>query len=289
MLTANLRGAGWILLSAIAATVMSVGIRALAPEMHSTQITFVRCVLGFVLILPFVHASGATGLATRRWRLHLVRGLLGAMGINLGYYSLTIMPLVTATALFFTAPLFVTVLAGWMLGENVGWRRWTATVAGFLGTIIVVGYRPGGFQAEMLVAVVSSFAFALALILGKRLTMTERTSTIMFYFAAVTSVLSLGPAMVTWTAPSTSQMGLLFVVAVFASARTFFDLRGYKAGEASFVAPFVYFRIIFMGVAGYLLFAEAPERGALAGAAVIILSTLYIAHREAALRRATRY
>ena len=78
------------------------------------------------------------------------------------------------------------------------------------------------------------------------------------------------------------------MVAVFASARTFFDLRGYKAGEASFVAPFQYLRIIFMGVAGYCLFAELPERGALAGAAVIILSTLYIAQQEAALGRVTK-
>ncbi len=288
MLTANLRGAGWILASGIAATFMSVGIRALAPEMHSTQITFVRCVLGFFFILPFVYSHGMAELSTRHWRLHLARGLLGAVGINLGYYSLTIMPLATATVLFFTAPLFVTVLAGWMLGEYVGWRRWTATVAGFLGTFVVVGYRPGGFQLEMLVAVVSSLAFALALVLGKRLTMTERTSTIMFYFAALTSLLSLGPAMVTWTPPSPSQMALLLVVAVFASARTFFDLRGYKASEASFVAPFQYLRIIFMGVAGYCLFAELPERGALAGAAVIILSTLYIAQQEAALGRVTK-
>ena len=80
---------------------------------------------------------------------------------------------------------------------------------------------------------------------------------------------------------------LLGVVGVFATARVYFDIRGYAVGEASFVAPFAYFRIILVGAAGYLVFAEVPTSNALVGATIIIASTLYIAEREARRSRAT--
>jgi drug/metabolite transporter (DMT)-like permease len=79
---------------------------------------------------------------------------------------------------------------------------------------------------------------------------------------------------------------LLAVVGVFAAGRVYFDIRGYAAGEAGFVAPFGYFRIILVGAAGYLLFAEIPTANALIGAAMIIVSTLFIAQREARWGRA---
>ena len=138
-LSDNLRGAMWILGSVVAGTIMSVGIKILSPEIHTMQITFLRCLIGLFLVLPFVlprrGASPPVGPATasrrlsRRWPLHLLRGLLATVAINCGYYSLSVIPLATVTVIFFTAPLFITLLAVPFLGEKVGWRRWSATPA----------------------------------------------------------------------------------------------------------------------------------------------------------------
>lgn len=277
----NLRGAAWILASCIAATGMMLGVRGAASTLHPVQIVFCRFVVGFVLVLPFVLSRGSEVMSTRQMPLLLLRGMLGFVAVSLGFYCVSVLPLVTATVLFFTAPLFVTLLAIPLLGERAGWRRMAATLCGFLGTAVVLGFDPAGFHPAMLLAVGSALIFAFSLILGKKLAKTERPMTIMFYFSVVTMLASAAPAALVWQTPNMQEAVLLGMVGAFAAARVYFDIRGYAAGEASFVAPFGYFRIILVGAAGYLVFAEIPTSNALVGAAMIILSTLYIAEREA--------
>jgi len=281
----NLRGAAWMLASCVAATGMVLGVRGASASLHPLQITFCRFLIGFLLVSPFLLVRGGEILASRRKPLLVLRGLLGVVSVALGFYCVSVLPLVTATVLFFTAPLFVTLLAIPVLGERVGWRRITATLIGFAGTAIVLGFDPGGFHPAMLVAVGSAFLFALSLVIGKILARTERPMTIMMYFTIVTLIGSALPAALVWQTPDVDETLLLAVVGVFATGRVYFDIRSYAAGEASFVAPFGYLRIILVGAAGYLAFAEIPTVNAVVGAALIVLSTLYIAEREARLGR----
>lgn len=277
----NLRGAAWILAACVAATGMMLGVRGAASTLHPLQIVFCRFVVGFLLVLPFMLSRGSEVMSTQRMPLLILRGFLGFIAVSLGFYCVSVLPLVTATALFFTAPLFVTLLAIPLLGERADWRRITASLCGFFGTAVVLGFDPGGLHPAMLVAVGSAVIFAFSLIVGKMLASTERPMTIMFYFSIVTMIGSAAPAALVWQPPTMQEASLLAVVGVFAAARVYFDIRGYAAGEASFVAPFGYFRIILVGAAGYLVFAEIPTSNALVGAAMIIVSTLYIAEREA--------
>ena len=276
----NIRGAMWILASCVATTIMAVGIRELTPEFHSAQIAFVRCFVGLLIIFPGALHLRHEEIGSRRLRLHLARGVLAVIGINMGYYAISALPLVTVTALFFTAPLFVTILAVIVLGEKVGLARWVATCVGFLGALVVIGFHPQRFEPIMFLAVGSSFTFAAALIVGKKLSTTERPITILFFFSVITTIGCLPPAILVWQAPSFAAWTLLGVVAVFATSRSYFDIRGYAAAHASFVAPWFYFRIIFMGVTGYWLFREVPGVSALVGAAIIVVATLYISFAE---------
>ncbi len=287
-ISANLRGALWILASCAAATVVGLGIRGLTGQIHSMQITFARCLLGLLLLLPFMIRGGRRRLATPRLPLHLLRALLGVVAINFGFYSLTVLPLTTASVLFFTAPLFVTVLAALVLREVVGWRRWSATAVGFAGTLIVLQPASGGFEPDMLFAIGSSILFAASLIISKVLARTESATTMLFYFGVVASIASLPPALVAWTWPSSWEFALLALVAAFATLRSYFDIRGYAVGAASFVAPFQYFRLPLIGIAAWVAFGEVPKSGAMIGAAVIVASTLYISERELRLKRAAR-
>ena len=280
MRSANLTGAGWILVSGIGTTAMSVGVRALGADLPSPQIAFSRCAVGLALVLPILLSTGITSITTSRWRLHLVRGLLAVIGINCGFYALTHMPLVTVTALFFTTPLFVTILAVLMLRERVGWPRWLATSVGFVGTLVVLGFNPGGFNPLQLVPLGASVTFAASLVVSKRLSTTERPITILFYFGVITTIGCLPPALMVWVPPTPQEVVLLIAVGCFATSRAYCDIRGYAMAQASFVAPFFYFRILFMGLAGYLLFSEIPDANALVGALIIVLSTFYITQSE---------
>jgi len=282
----NLRGAAWILASCAAVTAMMIGVRAASGTLHPLQIVFCRFLVGFLLVLPFMLSRGGELMATRRMPLLVLRGILGFIAVSLGFYCVSVLPLVTAAVLFFTAPLFVTLLAMPLLGERADWRRMAATLCGFLGTVVVLGLDPGGFHPAMLVAVGAAVIFAFSLIIGKKLAATERPVTIMFYFSVVTMVASAAPAALVWQRPNLDETMLLAVVGVFAAGRVYFDIRGYAAGEAGFVAPFGYFRIILVAAAGYLVFAEVPSANALIGAAMIIVSTLFIAQREALRGRA---
>ena len=98
-------------MSCVAATGMSALVKGLASDLHAFQITFVRCLLGLVLVLPLVARERLGGLITRHWKAQLIRALLLTVALNCGYYVLTKLPLATATVLFFTTPLFITMLA----------------------------------------------------------------------------------------------------------------------------------------------------------------------------------
>ena len=285
-LSANFQGALWIVASCLGATIMSLGLKSLAGEIHSTQIVLIRCLIGLLVVIPLLAQEGFAKIKSKQIKLHLIRGVCAAVAINLGFFSLTILPLATATVLFFAAPLFVTLFAIPLLNEKVGWRRMLATLLGFIGTIIVINPSVSGFDVKLLIPVCSSVFFAISLILNKQLSRSDSPAVLMFYIFIIVSVLSAPMAISNWITPNFGQWQILvLVVSLFATSRTYFDIKAYSIGEASFVAPFQYLRILFIGIAAYLVFQEVIEKNVLAGALVIISSTFYIAQREYRLKK----
>ena len=278
----NIRGAIWVVGAAAVATVMSAGVHELAGSIHSAQTVFIRGVAGSLIIFALAIPRSGFRFRTARLKLHLIRGFVGVIAINLGFYSIMILPLATVTALFFTTPLFVTAFSIPLLGEKVGLRRASASVLGFLGAMFVIGYLPEPFSIRWLAPIFASIAFALTLILGKKLSTTENAGTIVLYFAIILAIGSLPPAILVWESPTMYEWVLLIMIAAMSSLRNYMDVRGYALGEAQFVAPFLYTRMIFMIIVGYFVFSEVPTLSAMGGACVIILSTLYITYRELA-------
>jgi len=276
----NIRGAVWVVGASMVATVMGAGVHELAGAIHSAQTAFVRGAIGSILILAFVLMQFDIKFRTNRLRLHIVRGLIGVIAINFGFYSLTILPLATVTALFFTTPLFVTAFGVWLLNEKIGVRRVVASIVGFIGASAVIGYLPEPISLKWFAPILASVAFALVLILGKKLSTTEQAGTIVLYFAVMLAIGSLPPALVVWETPTLREWLVLLLVASMSTLRNYMDVRGYALGEAQFVAPFSYTRMIFMAAVGYVIFDEIPTASTLAGAALIMASTLYILHRE---------
>lgn len=281
----NLHGALWILVAATCAAGMSLSIRGLGGEISTFQVVFVRCMIGIALVTAFSARRGSIKVRSAQWKWLLLRSVMTTGALFCGFYAISVLPLTTATVLFFTAPLYVTILAVPFFGETVGWRRGLATLTGFIGTIVVL--RPGiaGFDPNMLFAIASSMLFAGVLLLGKRLSRTDTIGTMMIYAMVIAGLGSMPLAVMHWQTPAWQEWALMVAVALFGTLRGFADTKGYAMGEASVMAPFQYSRIVVVAVAAYAIFDEVPDTPTIIGAAIIIGSSVYIAQREAKIGR----
>lgn len=280
MLSGNTRGTLWMIASGIGFTIMAIGIKQLGQRLDSLQIGFFRVLIGFIVILPFVAQVGLERLRTRHLGVHFVRAVFGLIAMYCSYYALARMPLADYTALSFTKPLFATGLAVVILGEVVRWRRWSATIVGFLGVLIMVRPGAGTFQPAALAALADAFAIAFLVTLVKRLPPQETPLGMLYYFGLFAVVLSVPGAIHAWQWPTAQEALWLVAVGILGALSQSFWIRAFRAGEASAVAPFDYLRLIFAGLVGVMLFSEWPTIWTLIGAAVIVASTIYIARRE---------
>lgn len=257
----------------------------LASGLHPLQITFVRLLVGVAATLPFVWRAGWASLKTRHPGIHALRALAGGGAMFCGIAALDRLQLADFTALSFSQPLFAVMLAVLVLGEAVGWRRWGATFAGFLGVVIMVRPGAGALEVGALLALAMAFGIAVAVILAKRLPAQESQATMLFYFSLATVIVFAGPALQVWRPPSTSEALGLVGFGLAGLTTQALMIAAYRTGEASVVAPFDYSRLIIAGVLGFVLFGEVPDGWTLVGAGVIVAATLYIAQREAVLRK----
>ncbi len=284
----NPRAALWMLASVAAATVMTVLVRELTPEMHTRMIAFLRSFVALAFLLPLlVRRDALARLRVRRPWLHLLRGALIAVALNSGFYAIWKLPLATATILFFLAPIFSTLLAPLMVGERVGPRRLIAVAVGFGGALVVL--RPGvaPIDAGTAAAVLSSLCFAVSLLLGKIAGAHDGHDAVFFSSAVISALLTLPPALTTWHLPSEGWIWLAVLgLALASSLRGYADIRAFAIGEAGYIAPVSYLRLPSVGAVGYLIFGERVDFWTLLGGAIIAGATLYIVLREAALRRA---
>ncbi|MEL6979032.1 MAG: DMT family transporter [Pseudomonadota bacterium] len=277
----NLTGAAWMIASGLAATAMSVAIKALSDSIETPMIAFLRCLLGLWVVIPMLLSGALLRMRLTRPWLHLLRGCLMGAALNLGFYALATLNLTTATILFFLAPIFATMLAGPVLGQSVGAPRWAAVAAGFLGAVIILqpGYAP--LDWGMLAAVGSAACFSVSLMLASIIGREDGARTVLVTSTAVATVICLPFAAPVWALPDTPSLWAWTALLVLSSSlRMYADIKAYATGEASFVAPFAYVRLFFVALAGWLIFSQIPESHTLLGGAVIAAATLYIAYRE---------
>ena len=250
---------------------------------HSlNQFVLLRSLIGLAMFLLLAPRMGGIGsLSTRRWPWHLLRTLLAAGSMYGFFYGLARMPLVNALTLAFTAPLMVTALSVPLLGEHVGWRRWTAVLIGFSGVLLVV--RPGiqGFTIASFAVLFAGFCYALLAITARKLADTETSYSLSVYVIAgplVTAMLlSAGES---WIAPDTSGW-LLFLAAGACSVCAWVGIVGaYRRAPPALLAPFEYTAIVGGTVAGFLIWNERPDAWVIAGAIVISASGVFVAYRE---------
>jgi len=287
-LPANVQGALWLVAGGFIFTSTSAMIRLLSTQIESVQTAFFRAVISVILLLPLIAAGRVRPWHSKRIKGHFWRTFMGTTSMVLGFYAVSMLPLADATALSFSQPLFSVCVAALIVGEKVRWRRWSATIVGFIGVLVMVRPGAGSLQPGALIALTNALTVALSILLVKRLSDSETPLMILTQFAIWSTLLLVVPAIWVWRWPT--AWGWVLAVGVSASATVgqYFWVQAFKAGEMSAVAPFEYLRLPFAVFMGWLIWGQMPELWTYVGAAIVIASALYIAQREAQLARERR-
>ncbi len=284
----NLRAISWLLLSVFASSAMTIAVRVMSFELDPRMIVLLRFGITAILlcIAVILVADLRNKLSFRRPKEHLVRGSFMAISTHLGFYSIVHLELVTVTVLFFMVPIFATALAGFVNGEHAGPRRIAAIAVSFIGVILILkpGYQP--LNIAVFAALASSVLFAIALVMSRRLASDDGPFSVLVSSVTLTTLITIPLAIPVWQLPTTAPVwGVVAVLVGTGLVRLFADIQAYRFGEASVLAPITYLRLILIGGAAYLMFGEVPDSLALLGAVIIMGSALYIARREARLKK----
>ncbi len=268
---------------------MNVCVR-LAHEsgLDTMQVVFFRNLFALATMLPWLIATNFQGLRTRRFGAHARRAILGLTAMMLWFSSVALLPLAEATALNFTFPLFGTILAALILKERVRVRRWSATIIGFLGVLIILQPWDASLAWVSFLPIAAAFFMAFSAITVKQLSSTESAGTVVFYMNLIMTPISFVPALFVWQWPGWEIWLALIALGSFAAISHIALTRAYSLVEASFLQPLDYLRLPMIAILAYLLFGEVPSDWIWPGAAVIAGASLYIARREAQLARAAR-
>lgn len=271
-----------ILANAFLMMVLVIVVREVGKTLPTMMIVFLRNAFGLAILLPFALVRPAV-FRTKAPGLHMWRGALTVLSMAAYYWSYANLPLAETTALIFTMPLFLIVVAAIALGERVRWRRTTATLVGFAGVLVIV--RPGGdMEWGLLAALFVGLIDSILGVIVKKAAMRDGLLTVMVYMGACTLLFVTPIAIYLWRTPTMEEALLMLAIAAISTLSQVFTVTAWRVGEATAVAPVNYAQIVLIGLSGFLVYGEVPGAWTVAGAVIIAVSTLYIVRREAQLR-----
>ena len=250
------------------------------------EIIFVRYFVHVVLIISLFLPVQKGLFVTRNWKLELLRGLC-LLGVTIGnFLAMRFLPLTVTGALMFTMPLMVTALSGPFLGEKIGWRRWAAVGAGFVGILIIV--RPGteAFHPASLLCLAGALSAAFYSIITRKLAGVDAAATQQVYSGLIALVCVTPFAFQGWVWPSNGPTWFAFVAAGVAGMLAHqLNTIAHRYAPPSALAPFSYTELLLLAVASWLIFQDPPDIWFYLGAPIIIGSGIYIWLRERQLHR----
>jgi len=269
-------------------TLLDTTAKFLSLYMTTVQVVWARYTGAFLFAFAVSNPLTRPGvLSTRRPVLQFARStlLLGSTGFN--FLALRYLQLDEVMAIAFATPFIVAALSGPMLGEWVGWRRWTAIAVGFVGVLVVTRPGVGGMHPAAFLAVGAAFCYAFYAITTRILARTDSNETTLFYSNLV-GVVAMAPAVCfVWVTPSSPLViALMFVCGMLGSVGHYLLIAGHRLAPAAVLSPFIYTQIVWVIALGYLVFGDLPNAWTLTGATIVVGSGLYILHRERIRARA---
>ncbi len=248
------------------------------------QMLVIRSLAAMLILSPFLWHEGRAVLAAPRPWLQIIRVTLSTLESIMFFIAVTHLPLADTVTFYLAAPIYVTALSAMFLGEQVGWRRWSAVVVGFVGVMIALRPSAATLTLPALIAIVGSFFFAIFLIITRML---RGTSDVVMVSGQFLSMLIVAGAVAPfgWIKPSAVDFGLMMVLGVVAMTAFACVNRSLKLAPASVVVPYQYTMIVWAVALGWAVFGDVPDAFTLSGAAIIVVAGLYILWREQIVAR----
>lgn len=281
-------------------SIQDVIIKSISGTYPVHEIVFVRSLVALVPLLLIAHFDGGLSqLRTRRPWAHFLRACVMLGAYTFFYLALAALPLATAVALFFVAPLLITALSHFVLGEKVRLRRWLAVATGFVGVLVMTQPDGGAIEPAALFAVLAALFYALSVIATRLLGATESGASLAFsvtvIYVGLNGLLglwlgggifaheghpSLEFLLRAWAFPGWRDFWLMAACGLIAAFGFYFLSQAYRLAKATSVAPFEYVSLPLAAFWGYLFWNEVPDATTVLGVALIVGSGLYVLHRE---------
>jgi len=293
--TQNLTGIISLTVGIMIFSVQDAILKGMSGDHAVTLAIVLRSIVGLPILLVMVaYANGLGALRTRNWKLLIARGLILITSYTTYYMAFPALPLAEAVALFFTSPIFVTILASVILREKVTPTAWAAVIAGFIGVLIILRPGSGLFEPAALLSLFSAAAYALSMVLARKYGADEPTTVMAFYVNAVYLVAAamiagvFGALGITafghpsldflvrpWAMPDTVDLMLMGLCGVIAAVAMTMLTHAYRLANANLVTVFEYTGMLWVTLWGFLIFAEVPRLTTLIGTAIIIAAGIF--------------
>lgn len=280
-----LAGIGWMLVTGACFTCVNVIVKWVGQSVPPVEAAFLRYVTGFVFVLPMLPALWRAGFAPGRTARFALRGTLQAVGASCWFFAMAAIPMAEVTAMGYSQPVFITIGAALFLGERLAARRLIAIAVAILGGLIVL--RPGFREVEAghVAMLISAPAFAASYLLAKRL-VEETSAAATVAWMSIVVPLALAPlAWWVWVPVTGEQLFWLFVTAAFATTAHYTMMLAFRAAPMTVIQPVTFLQLVWSVLFGALLFSEPADPVVVLGGAVILGSVVFIAWREARLKR----
>ncbi|PYG61887.1 DMT family transporter [Rhizobium sp. UGM030330-04] len=253
------------------------------------QVILIRSAAALVILVPIVWRAGLSGLVNiERPGLQVARVFFSTAELFCFYFAVAALPLADVMTYWLAAPIYVAALSPFLLGEKVGWRRWTAIAIGFVGVLIALKPSSASLTSAALFSILGSAAFAFMMLSGRQLRNTPDTVLAFWQIigAALAGIVAVFLAPSGWS-PVQSGFDLAFLglLGVVAMAAHVLVNRALKLADAATVAPLQYTLLLWAVIFGWLFFGDVPQTSIVVGAGLIVLSGLYIFFRENTLKR----
>jgi drug/metabolite transporter (DMT)-like permease len=251
--------------------------RHLAGAYNTLMVVAIRywVFAAFVILLALRRPGGLSSVATRQPGIHIARACLLIAEICTIIYGYTKIGLIESHAVFACCPLLVAALAGPVLGERVGWRRWTAIAIGFAGVLVILKPGAGVFSVWSLLPLGAALMYALYSLLTRRAAAQDDSLVSLFWAAVIGAALMTPIGIWHWQPMSAGDWVAMTTYAALAATATWLVIRAYELAEASALQPFIYLQLVFVAIIGFTVFDEVLRPNVAIGAVIVVGAGLF--------------
>ncbi|WP_299769435.1 DMT family transporter [uncultured Tateyamaria sp.] len=278
-------GIFWMLVTGFCFVAVTALVKYMGDRIPPAEAAFLRYLLGLVFLLPMLPALREARLTARQWRLFSLRGVFHTGGVILWFFAMTRIPIAEVTAMNYLAPVYVSIGAALFLGERLALRRIAAIVVALIGTAVIL--RPGfrevapGHIAMLFCAV----SFAGSYLLAKIMADEAKPAVVVAMLSIVVTVCLAPFALTNWVMPTATELGLLFLVACFATAGHYTMTMAFAAAPVTVTQPVTFLQLVWAVLLGAVVFAEPVDIWVILGGTLILAAVSFITWREAVLKR----